>query len=82
MSAVCSKQMLTVLRLLLIATWLCDACATEHDISVETSIALSCIAQWNISSANLHKVAYRWTHEHKVKNWIYKHTTNVADTQM
>ncbi len=82
MSAFRSQQMQTVLILLLIVTCFCYAYATEHDISVERSIALSCIGQWNISSANLLKVAYRWTHEHKVKNWIYKRTTNVADTQI
>jgi len=82
MCVVRSKLMQTVLRLLLLATWPCHACATQHDIVVETSIALPCIAQWNISSANLHNVAYRWTHEHKVTNWIYKRTTNMADTQI
>ena len=82
MCAVRLEYMQTVLRLLLIATLLCYACATQRDISVETSIALPCIAQWNISSANLHEVAYRWTHEHKVENWIYKRTTNMADTQI
>ena len=82
MSAVRLRHMQTVLILLLIVTWPCYAGATKHDMSVETSIALSCIAQWNISSANLLNVAYRWTHEHKVNNWIYKRTTNVPATQI
>ena len=70
------------LRLLLIAICLSYACATEHDISTVASIPLSCIAQWDISSATLHNVAYMWTHEHKVTNWIFEPISNVGDTQL
>ena len=79
MSRVCKKQKNSLLRLLLIAICLSYACASEHDISTDASIPLSCNAQWDINSANLYNVAYMWTHEHKVTNWIFK--PNVADIQ-
>jgi len=73
------KSKKSFLRLVLLAMCLSYACATEHDISTDASIPLTCIAQWNISSETLHKVAYLWTHEHKVTNWIFKPLPNTAD---
>jgi len=81
MPRVCKKQKTSLLRLQLLTICISYACATQHDISTDASIPLSCIAQWNISSATLHKVAYMWTHEHKVTNWNFKPMPNVADMQ-
>jgi len=77
----CKIQKNLFFSLHLFALWLSYTLATEHDIRTDASISLSCIAQWNISSATLHKVAYTWTHEHKVSNWIYKSLPHVEDIQ-
>ena len=62
----------TVLRLFL-ATWMCFVTA-DSNINIHTTIPLTCVAHWNVSSANMQNIAFMWTHEHKVRNWLYKET--------
>lgn len=51
---------------------LLDCAAAEKEISVQTIIHLSCVAHWDISMSSMQNVAYKWTHEHALKNWEYK----------
>jgi hypothetical protein len=62
-----------VLRFVL-ATCICYVVRAESDINIHTTLPLSCVAHWNISSAHMEHIAYMWTHEHKVRNWLYKQT--------
>lgn len=62
-----------VLRFVL-AICLCGIVRAESDINVQTTVPLSCVASWNVSSAHMQHIAYMWTHEHKVRNWLYKQT--------
>jgi hypothetical protein len=32
---------------------------------------LSCAAHWDLSMQNMYKLAYKWTHEHKLNDWRY-----------
>jgi hypothetical protein len=68
----------TVLRFFL-ATCICWIVKAESDISVQTTVPLSCVAHWNISSAHMEHIAYMWTHEHKVRNWLYKQTSTPVE---
>jgi hypothetical protein len=65
----------TALRFL-VATCTALVVWAESDIDINTKLPLSCPAHWNVTSAYMERLAYMWTHEHKVRNWIYKETAD------
>jgi hypothetical protein len=58
-------------RVLLTVCMLLPSVSAENEISVSSTIPLSCVARWDTSSANMHNVAYKWTHEKTIRNWQY-----------
>ena len=65
-------QIVSVLcRVLLTVCMLLASVSAENEISVHTSISLSCVVWWNTSLSNIQNVACKWTHEHNVRNWQY-----------
>jgi hypothetical protein len=38
---------------------------------LNTTLPLSCAAHWDLSVQAMYKLAYKWTHEHKLNNWRY-----------
>lgn len=59
------------LHALLLVCILLVSVSAEKEISVHTTIPLSCVAQWDTSSSNMHNVAYQWTHKKTITNWQY-----------
>ena len=59
------------LHALLTVCMLLASVTAENEISVHSTIPLSCVARWDTSSANMHNVAYKWTHEKTIRNWQY-----------
>lgn len=59
-------------RFVFLASSMLSSVRADNEISVHTTIPLSCVARWNTSSATMQHVAYEWTHGHKVTNWLYK----------
>ena len=45
------------------------------NLNTQKTLPLSCNAHWNLTSSNMEKIAYLWTHEHKIDNWFYRETT-------
>ena len=68
----------TMIRFFL-ATCISCVIRAESNINIETKIPLTCIAHWNVSSANMHHITFMWTHEHKVRNWLYKKTQTPSE---
>lgn len=38
---------------------------------LDHTLPLSCAAHWDLSVQNMYKLAYKWTHEHKLNDWKY-----------
>lgn len=42
-----------------------------NEIVVQKTLPLSCSGSWNVSSVSMYNVAYKWTHEHPLNDWLY-----------
>ena len=49
------------------------------NFNTQKTLPLSCDAQWNLTSSNMQKIAYLWTHENKIDNWVYSETKKNYD---
>lgn len=38
---------------------------------LDLTLPLSCAAHWDLSVQSMYKLAYKWTHEHKLNDWRY-----------
>jgi hypothetical protein len=40
-------------------------------VRVEQDVPLACAGAWDVSNHNMYDLAYKWTHEHALKDWQY-----------
>ena len=40
-------------------------------VRVEEEIPLACAGAWDVSNHNMYDLAYKWTHQHTLKDWQY-----------
>ncbi len=67
------KESLTMqcLRAALIVSLIVSAFASK-EIVMHTKMPLNCLASWNTSASSMYNVAFKWTHEHRLKSWQYR----------
>lgn len=63
---------------ILVSSCIFNIVSGENDVinfNTQKTLPLSCDAEWNLTSSNMQKIAYLWTHENKIDNWVYRDTT-------
>ena len=40
-------------------------------VRVEQTVPLACEGAWDVSNHNMYDLAYKWTHEHTLRDWSY-----------
>lgn len=40
-------------------------------VRVEQAVPLACEGAWDVSNHNMYDLAYKWTHEHTLRDWRY-----------
>jgi len=59
------------LGFLLLAAWLLAALPLALSFRVQEEIPLACAGAWDVSNHNMYDLAYKWTHQHTLKDWQY-----------
>ena len=56
---------------LALALVLAQLVSASKEAVLHQTIPLACSAHWDIGASSMQNIAYRWTHQHKIKGWQY-----------